>query len=406
MSHSRILSECVACGNNNLSTVLDLGEQPLANDYIDKNDEFENFPLALMRCEACFHCQLSYSVDPSRLFRHYAYVSGTSDTLLKYFIALRDSIIDNHGSTGKILDIGSNDGTFLSVFKNTHWVSLGVDPAVNLITESAKNGVITLPALYNTEVASLLATDFDVVVAMNVFAHTPEPIEILKAIKYVLSQNGTAYIQTSQANMFENGEFDTVYHEHISFFNVRSMKELLSRAGLRLKRVEFAPVHGNSYVWVLGHLSEVPSLIDPREIYEEMVGLYQVDTYKKFAETARLRVQNTIEIIEKFRSDGFKIASYGAAAKGNTFLNFGHVELDFIFDDTPQKIGKFAPAGGAIVSNPNSLVEIPDPLLTIIPAWNFKDEIMNNILRRRKNPSDFVLVYFPEIELMPLYPVN
>jgi SAM-dependent methyltransferase len=403
MSVSRTLSECVACGAEDLDLVLDLGNQPLANDYLEVNEKFEFFPLALMRCESCFHGQLSYSVDPARLFRNYAYVSGTSDTLYKYFISLRDSILKKHGPRGKILDIGSNDGTFLSVFKESEWAFLGIDPAVNLIPESAKNGVITIPTFFNPQIASLLADDFDVVVAMNVFAHTPEPLEILKAIKAVLSPSGTAYIQTSQANMFENGEFDTVYHEHISFFNVRSMKALLSRAGLELRSVEFAPVHGNSYVWVIGHESSNGYQPIPREQYEEQAGLYQENTYKKFAETAVDRVARTVEMIESFRGKGYKIASYGAAAKGNTFLNFGDIKLDYIFDDTPQKIGKYAPAGGVIVSNPNSLVDISEPLLTVIPAWNFKEEIVKNILRRRNSPADYVLVYFPQIELKPLH---
>jgi SAM-dependent methyltransferase len=402
MSVSKTLYQCVACGAEDLDLVLDLGNQPLANDYLELNEKFETFPLALMRCESCFHGQLSFSVDPTRLFRNYAYVSGTSDTLFKYFISLRDSIFEKHGPKGKILDIGSNDGTFLSVFKESEWAFLGVDPAVNLIQESAKNGVITIPTFFNSQIASLLADDFDVVVAMNVFAHTPEPLEILKAIKAVLSQSGTAYIQTSQANMFENGEFDTVYHEHISFFNVRSMKALLKRAGLELKSVEFAPVHGNSYVWVIGHESSIGIQPIPREQYEEVAGLYKESTYKIFAETALDRLARTVEIIESFRGKGYKIATYGAAAKGNTFLNFGDIKLDYIFDDTPQKIGKYAPAGGVIVSNPNSLVDISEPLLTVIPAWNFKEEIVKNILRRRNNTADYVLVYFPQIELKPL----
>lgn len=402
MSVSKALSECVACGTTELELVLDLGNQPLANDYLEVNEKFETYPLALMRCKNCFHCQLSFSVDPARLFRNYAYVSGTSETLFKYFISLRDSIFKKHGSKGKILDIGSNDGTFLSVFKDSEWTFLGVDPALNLISESAKNGVITIPSFFNPQIASLLANDFDVVVAMNVFAHTPEPLEILKSIKTVLSERGTAYIQTSQANMIENGEFDTVYHEHISFFNVRSMKALLSRAGLELKSVEFAPVHGNSYVWIIEHESSNKVQPIPREKYEQEAGLYEENTYKIFAETARDRLARTSEIIESFRGKGYKIASYGAAAKGNTFLNFGDIKLDYIFDDTSQKIGKYAPAGGAIVSNPNSLVDIAGPLLTVIPAWNFKEEIVKNILKRRNNVEDYVLVYFPQIELKPL----
>ena len=403
MAIVEVLNGCVACGGKKLALVLDLGYQPLANDYLPSGNSLEEFPLALNRCESCYHAQLSHSVNPERLFRNYSYVSGTSKTLFNYFEILRDKIFSRHGTAGKILDVGSNDGTFLSVFKDTNWNCLGVDPAINLVAESAKLGVLTLPSFFNVPTAKLLASDFDVVVAMNVFAHSPNPLEVLQAIKLVLAESGTAYIQTSQANMFENGEFDTVYHEHISFFNVKSMKSLLSRVGLHLNDVEFVSVHGNSYLWVISHREESSDSVRERENYETQLGLYGNSKYEEFAATAHSRVEQVREVINDFRAKGFGIASYGAAAKGNTFINFGQFSLDYIYDDTPLKIGMQSPAGGSIVSNPDQMCSVEQPLLFVIPAWNFRDEILSNIRRRRSERNDSTLTYFPQLRLEQLF---
>jgi SAM-dependent methyltransferase len=381
-----------------MSLVLDLAHQPLANDFLPPNVTHEKYPLTLNRCEDCFHAQLGIAVNPSRLFREYSYVSGTSQTLSEYFISLKEKIVITHGEMGKILDIGSNDGSFLSTFNETRWNSVGVDPAINLIAESVGRGVKTLPTFFTKETSEILASDFDVIVAMNVFAHTADPLDILLGIKHCLNMGGTSYIQTSQANMFRDSEFDTVYHEHISFFNVRSMKALLGRAGLALSGVDLVNVHGISYLWKVVHEINEDSLIE-REQNEIDLGLYSNEIYANFAKVAMDRVRQVNELIHGFRTDGYKIVTYGAAAKGNTFLNFANVDLDFIFDDTPLKIGKMSPAGGQIVSASKEMSAIIDPLLILIPAWNFKTEILEKIHKLRENSRDYYLVYYPDLEV-------
>jgi len=401
--HSRykLLDSCIACGSSDLQLTLDLKSQPLANNYVLTQETLETFPLGINTCKKCFHTQLSVSVEPEIMFENYSYVSGTSKTLSEYFDRFAENIIKTHGEKGKILDIGSNDGSFLEKFNNSQWNTIGVDPAVNLIVESHSKGVSTIPSFFNSSISSVLASDFDVVVAMNVFAHTKDPLEILECIELCLSTNGTAYIQTSQANMFEYGQFDTVYHEHISFFNVRSMKALLERTNLSLVDVQIEKIHGDSYLWVIKKSSDRDSMLE-REMYEENIGLYNLDTYSNFETKATQVVVEVKKIVEKFRNLGFQVAGYGAAAKGNTFLNFSEIDLDYFFDDTPQKIGKFAPAGNCKVSNPTEMTKIDGPLLFIIPAWNFKKEIVDKIEAMRKNKKDSVLTYFPFIEVSEL----
>lgn len=396
-----VLTACVACGESEMSTTLDLGSQPLANDFLEPGSKFDSYPLKLLRCSNCFHSQISIAVNPTRLFRDYSYVSGTSRTLSVYFDNFAKEIIRRFGSRKKILDIGSNDGSFLEKFGSSDWISIGVDPAVNLIPESTTKGVITIPTFFDERIAALLSNDFDVIVAMNVFAHTQDPLAILNAISECLASNGRAFIQTSQANMFTTGQFDTIYHEHISFFNVRSMKALLARAGLSLVDVSIVPIHGHSYLWEIR--KGVESAIEiVREIEEERLGLYDTKLYSDFSRIAKDIADFVSVTVKDFRNQNFKIVSYGAAAKGNTFINFADISLDYVFDDTPQKIGHISPAGHCIVSAPTKLTEINSPVLIIIPAWNFSAEILEKIRLLRHNADDMYLTYFPEIVLKPV----
>lgn len=393
-----VLSHCVACNGQQLELILDLGNQTLANEYLENDLEIEIFPLSLWKCSYCFHSQLGISVNPERLFREYSYVSNTSKTLSNYFDGFSEYIIKKHGPKGKILDIGSNDGSFLEKFSNTDWNCIGIDPAVNLIPEAHTRGVKTLPAFFDQRTAELLSSDFDVVVAMNVFAHTAQPVEILKAIEKCMRENGTAYIQTSQANMFTHGQFDTVYHEHISFFNVRSMKALLERTKLSLVGVTIVPIHGGSYLWEITQ-KKAEGLKIAREEYESKSGFYSQNLYESFSLDAHERAEKVSMLVENFKQRNFKIISYGAAAKGNTFINFANLDFDYIVDDTNHKIGKMSPAGGCFVSAPEILESILEPCLIIIPAWNFAPEIKAKIKTFRRNDTDEILVYFPEIGL-------
>lgn len=396
------LTHCVACGGEDLSITLDLGEQPLANDFLEPGSVLSLFPLALMLCRNCFHSQLSIAVNPERLFSKYSYVSGTSNTLSSYFETFAARITRQFSAEGKLLDIGSNDGSFLQKFSISDWQTIGIDPAINLIPESAGRGVVTIPTFFDEKISKLLASDFDVIVAMNVFAHTKDPLGILRGISNCLSRDGRAFIQTSQANMFFSGEFDTVYHEHISFFNIRSMKALLGRADLSLVEVTIVPIHGMSYLWEIRKGDQNTTKL-PREIEEENFGLYDLNLYSDFAKLARDNANYVVRAVKDFQDRNFKIVSYGAAAKGNTFINFAEISFDYIFDDTPQKIGRLSPAGGCIVSPPILLKDIDSPLLIIIPAWNFGAEILEKIRALRNNVDDMYLTYFPKTELKNVF---
>ncbi len=402
------LRSCVACNGSNISKILELGTQPLANDFIDHSN-FENYPLNIYACNDCTHAQLDFAVNPDRLFRHYLYVSGTTKTLENYFKTFVAKTAEMDIPNNKVLEVASNDGSLLKVFKEKGWVSIGVDPALNLIPISTGNHVNTIPSYFNKELVHVLANDFGLIVAMNVFAHTCDPLEILETMSEVMDEDGIIIIQTSQANMFERSEFDTAYHEHISFFNVKSMKALVERSGLNLVGLEIVPIHGDSYLWFISKKKIIipqSNILHERESFENNIGLYDGSLYLKLEKNAKALKKGFLQKVEEFRDSGYKVASYGAAAKGNTFLNYAGISLDYIFDDNNHKIGKFAPAGNQIVSNPRILSLLKGKLLILIPAWNFKEEILGNI-RKLVSKSQYesvdYMLYYPKLETGKVY---
>ena len=377
---------------------LDLGEQPLANDFKDDPLEMACFPLGLQLCLECWHSQLTVSVNPEILFRDYLYVSGTTQTLTDYFKWFSREVVAPVGSNLNILDIASNDGSLLEVLKEEGHVVLGIDPAANLVPLAAQRGVATICDFWPGVIGGLLAPNFDLVIGMNVLAHVPDPVGFLSAIAKVLKPQARIFIQTSQANMVTNSEFDTAYHEHLSFFNTNSMKALVRRTGLHLVDAFHTPIHGTSYVWVLKKEEEGESkrLVDMRRSEEEN-GVFRVETYSAFRQKAEEIVRKTAEVVDQLRKDGYGIWGYGAAAKGNTFINYSGIEIDGIFDDNPLKQNLASPGGGVRVLHPSRLGDIEGKICLLVPAWNFLPEICRRVHAIRDHPSDLVLTYYPEV---------
>lgn len=399
-SEYKNLQSCLACGSAELSRYLDLGNQPLANDFMSPETELETFPLVLQCCLRCFHSQLSVSVDPSRLFRNYLYVSNTTATLRNYFVWFADEIVSKYGSGLNILELASNDGTLLKTLSDRGHYAIGVDPALNLLPHVVGNGAISICDFWPGMASRFLENSSDLVIAMNVVAHVPDPCGFLIAARHALKPGGRIVVQTSQADMIESSQFDTAYHEHLSFFNVQSMKALASRSGLQLNDVTLVPIHGKSYLWVLSaDHPEISERVKSRLDHELQVGLFSNATYTSFSETAKGIAQKTSGEVARLRESGHAIWGYGAAAKGNTFLNFAKIDLDGFFDDNELKQGLKSPGGNALVYGPQTMKEIQNPICFVVPAWNFVTEISNRIIKLRQNNRDCILTYYPSIQL-------
>jgi SAM-dependent methyltransferase len=379
-----------------------LNDQPLANSYTNDINAKENkYPLVLNLCDACFHLQLSHAVDPAIIYKDYAYVSGTSQTYLNYMEWFANWVGENLPGRTSILDIGCNDGSQLNYFKALGYDTYGVDPAENLHAISNQNHDVTL-GFFDDDF--ILDERVDIIISQNSFAHNPDPLRFLENCRKNLVRGGHIIIQTSQANMIVNGEFDTIYHEHISFYNINSMNELCERAGMHLYATIKTPIHGISYIFVISDSESSPFTIQNHIAMEEAARLYNKGTYFQYAEKCKWLAQAFSDLIHTKRLDGYTCIGYGAAAKGNTFLNFSKVKLDLIVDDNPLKQGKFSPGMKIPIVSIDQMLEFlenqrDDKVLFIPLAWNFYDEIYAKIKAKRNVTSDQFVKYFPVIQV-------
>ena len=380
------LTKCLCCQKLNLINVLDLGNQPLANSYInDTNILEETFPLGLNHCQYCNHLQLTHAVNPDLIFKNYIYVSGTTKTLRDYFDEFVN-ITANYFEENKklsILDIACNDGSQLNSFKNKGHETFGIDPAENLYPLSSVNHKIVCDYL-TEESISKFDKKFDAITAQNVFAHNTYPKHFLEICKKYLSDDGRIFIQTSQANMIDYGQFDTVYHEHISFFNIKSMSTLIKDTGLYLIDVLKPDIHGVSYVFVISKNPKDDNTKNLIKLETEKT----LDVVNKFSSNAKKTVDSLNNEISKYREQGFLIVGYGAAAKGNTVLNFGKTDLDYIVDDNPLKQGLFTPGRKIPIVSFDYLADSEKHILWIPLSWNFFKEIKENIENKRSSLND------------------
>lgn len=395
------LTECLCCGNKNLKLVLDLGEQPLANSYVsDPEDPEYTAPLQLNLCTNCTHLQLSHAVNPDLLFKNYLYVSGTSQTLREYFDWFARETLNYFSEPPKtVLDIACNDGSQLNSYKSLGLETYGIDPATNLHAISSANHSVICD-YFTAKYVQEYAGKIDIITAQNVFAHNSYPLEFLEQCRDIMHDSSVLFIQTSQADMVKNNEFDTIYHEHLSFFNTASMDALASRAKLNLIDVRKTPIHGNSYVFVFTKNSGNRDLVEQQLRIERDEGLSDLQTYHRYAEKCQQAVADLDKAITTYRGLGYVVVGYGAAAKGMTLLNFGNLYLDFIIDDNPLKQGLFTPGTHIPIESIDMLDQCDDLNVVFVPlAWNFFDEIKRKIKAKRDRTDDAFIRYFPTLAI-------
>lgn len=427
MTNFREVTECRACGSPFLYKFIDLGDQPLANAFHGSDEILEGYPLAVNVCKTCYHTQLTVTVNPDILFKNYLYVSGTSKTLEEYFewfAQVQESFVSAIHRANKsdkqnfrVLDIACNDGSQLKQFRKLGWMTYGVDPAQNLAKEAQANCDFFYNDYWNDGAATWLKQKLeeeplDLIVAQNVFAHTDDILQFLLDCKKVMSHKTLLVIQTSQANMYVNREFDTIYHEHLSFFNTKSMKAICERAGLKLHRVDKTKIHGISYVFYIGAHLLLPDNMKQTIKDEKKCGLYKLATYVRYGLDSQDTLRELRYQLCNLYKDGWNIVGYGAAAKSMTVLNAMYVdnaknpEFKYIVDENPLKQGLFTPGTNIPVVSPEVLAKDPsDQLVIVLLAWNFADEITKKIKELRGDRDIFVR-YFPKLEIIRPEPAN
>jgi 2-polyprenyl-3-methyl-5-hydroxy-6-metoxy-1,4-benzoquinol methylase len=393
------LNFCLCCKSNKLKGILNLNKQPLANSFLKSlNEKEKKYPLAVNACLNCTHLQLTHIVSPTIIYKNYDYVSGTTKTYLNYmkdffFICKKNIGLKKPNS---VLDIGCNDGSQLDVFKKKGFITCGIDPARNIYKISKKKHKIFCN-FFDEKFIKRINKKFDIIISQNSFAHNPNPSNFLKNVKKIMHNKSILVIQTSQANMCKNNEFDTIYHEHINFFNIKSMKILVERNGLYLSRVIKNKIHGTSYIFIIKKYNQIDKNLNKQVRNEKYLN---INYYKKWSKNCFNNVRNLKKILNSI-PEKFKKVGYGAAAKSNTFLNFSKIKLNFIIDDNTFKQNKFTPGQKIPIFSIKELSKYKKiKKIFFIPlAWNFFDEIKNKIQKFRKSNKDLFIKFHPHVEI-------
>jgi SAM-dependent methyltransferase len=403
---------CRSCGSTALVVFLHLGELPLP-DALLRDDELEarepRYPLDLAVCPECSLVQILAEVPPERLFvDNYLYFSSYSDDLLQHSREHALALVSARelGPRSLVVEIASNDGYLLRNFVEAGVPVLGIDPAPAQAEAAEAAGVPTVPEFFGSELAQQLRSEgrrADVIVANNVLAHTPDPNDLVAGMTILLADDGVITIENTYVrDLIANLAFDTIYHEHFSYFSCTAIDALARRHGLFLNAVEHFPeIQGGSLRWHLGKRDAPDSSVERYLRAERELGLVGPEYYRRFGERVDAVSQDLLELLRGLKAEGASIAAYGAAAKGTVLLN--HVGIDgslvgFVVDRNPHKQGLFMPGVHLPIRGPEALLEEPPDYLLLL-AWNYRDEIMRQQEAYRRLGGRFI-VPLPEPEIV------
>jgi SAM-dependent methyltransferase len=387
------VKRCLACGSGRLQPVLDLGLQPPANSFImaaEAANAEPAFPLGIQLCEDCRLVQLSHVVDPATLFSSYLYVPSASTTWLEHCEQLADYVCDR-GALGPgdlVVEFGSNDGALLRAFQRRGQRVLGVDPASNIATQASATGVPTLNRFFGEAAAAEILDTFGpagAVVSTNVLAHVPDPVGVLRGVRAILRPDGV-YVNESPSllDLVTRNAFDTIYHEHVSYFSLHALIGLLRSAALTVREAVPQDVHGGTLRVLAVPPAAAPAESDtllPLLEAERRAQIVDVVGLRAFAERAAGLRRQLRSLVSNLRADGARLAAYGATAKGNVLLTYcglTNADVAYVVDRNPLKQGRLTPGTHIpVVSLEHLATDPPDVLLLL--AWNLADEIRRDL---------------------------
>ena len=406
---------CRFCQTNLEHNFLDLGKTPLANSYLTKEKILEDekkFPLHAFLCHKCFLVQVDEFEKPEGIFSDYAYFSSFSSSWLEHVKNFCEEIIQKYSLTknSQILEIASNDGYLLKNFKQKGIPVLGIEPASNVAKIAMENGIPTINKFFGKKIVNELKSDGytpDILIAFNVLPHVPDLNDFIIGMKNIIKKDGIVIIQFSAylMDMLEKNEFDMIYHEHFSYFSLYTLKQIFDFHGLDIFDVKRISVHGGSLRLFLklkeNHEIQIKSIVNELLEKEIEFGLNNIKKYDKFQEQITLIKNNIKKFFDNAKNDSKKIVCYGAAAKGNTLLNFcnlGKNQIEYVVDISPHKQGKYLPGTQIPIFSPDKIKETK-PDLVIILAYNLKKEIMEDAHFISEWGGKFVIL-IPEIEVI------
>lgn len=397
---------CRFCGTQLKHVVTDLGMSPLCESYLraDQLNAMEPFyPLVVYVCERCFLVQLQEYVSGEKIFRDYAYFSSYSDSWLDHCRRYTEQMIGQLGLTGDhfVVEVASNDGYLLQYFVQRGIPCLGIEPARNVAEVAAALGVPTLTEFFGVPLASKLARDgkqADLLLGKNVLAQVHDVNDFVAGLKILLKPGGTITIEFPHLlRLIAEDQFDTIYHEHFSYFSFLSVETILGAHGLTLFDVEELPTHGGSLRIYARHAADHTRPVTRRAMAlrerENAAGVATLEYYGAFDARVKEAKRKLLDFLIRARREGKTVVGYGAPGKGNTLLNYCGIRVDFLdytVDRSPHKQGKFLPGTHIPIHAPERIFETKPDYVLILP-WNLKDEIMKQMEGIRAWGGKFVV---------------
>ena len=395
------IKKCRICGSKKIIKILNLGRQSLANNLIsDKKKKEKKIPLILVFCKSCSQPQLSHNVDPAVMFTRYVWVTGTSDGAKRHSKTFYNYINNNSKNRiNKVLEIASNDGTFLKRFKKKNRLCIGIDPAKNIAKVANKEGVKTYPSFFNFDFSDKLKKKydyFDLIYARNVFPHVPKPQELLKGFANLMNETSTGVIEFHYSGeILKGNQYDSIYHEHYFYYSLKNMKNLLRKYNFYIYHIERSPISGGSLIiffskkkYTLSNKGKTLFLLEKKSRYNS------INYWKKFSKLAKEHKKKIIKILSSQK----KIIGYGASARSSTFLNFCNINFNkirLICDKNKYKQGKYSPGSKILIKNPDKIFWKAEKYLILL-SWNFFVEIKKYLIKKKFKGK--ILKPFPIIE--------
>ena len=402
---------CRLCGAPLVRTFVDLGMSPLANAYLEPTalaDPETFYPLHVYVCDECLLVQLPVAAQPSEIFDDYAYFSSYSDSWVAHAQRYVEQVSDRFsiGSDHFVVELASNDGYLLQFFRAAGVAVLGVEPAANVAEEAVARGVPTIVEFFGAEVGRTLAArrPADLIVGNNVLAHVPDVHDFVEGIASLLAPEGVVTMEFPHLlRLMQERQFDTIYHEHYSYFSFHTARRLFAEHGLRLFDVEQLETHGGSLRIYgshdrAGHVAS--ERVEALLAEERGAKLDRIDGYSDFGELALALKRDLLAFLIDAKRANLSVVGYGAAAKGNTLLNFCGIRQDFleyVVDRSPHKQGRLLPGTRIPIRSPDDVERTRPDLILILP-WNIRDEIVEQMQHVRSWGCRFV-VPIPE----PMY---
>ncbi len=405
---------CRICDNRLEHLFVDLGSSPLANSYLpaDRLLAMEpRFPLTVYVCSQCLLVQLPEFESAESIFSDYAYFSSYSDSWVAHAKRYAEAMIERFGfdSSSLVVEIASNDGYLLQHFKARDVPVLGIEPAANVAEVAESRGIPSRVEFFGSDLARRLAAEgirADLLLGNNVFAHVPPLNDFVAGLEIALARRGVITLEFPHlARLMADNQFDTIYHEHYSYYSFRVVDRLFRDHGLRIFDVEELPTHGGSLRIYGCHDGDATKVTSERvaalSAREEEEGFGRLETYLGFEERVRETKRKFWEFVIAAKRAGKSIVGYGAPAKGNTFLNYcgaGTDVLDYTVDRSPAKHGKYLPGTRIPIFEPDRIRETRPDYVLILP-WNIKEEIMAQTREIREWGGRFV-VAIPETRVL------